>query len=52
MDIIIMVLLLSLAVLIYRGVRRGWILLLWFVTLIAVLALFRYHVTSPLDLSF
>ena len=52
MDIIIMVLLLTLAVIIYRGARRGWVLALWFVALIAVLGLFRYHVTSPLDLSF
>ncbi len=52
MDIIIMVLLFTLAVIIYRGVRRGWVLALWFVALIAVLGLFRYHVTSPLDLSF
>jgi hypothetical protein len=52
MDIIIMLLLFLLAVIIYRGARRGWVLLLWFVALIAVLGLFRYHVTSPLDLSF
>lgn len=52
MDIIIMVLLLVLAASIYLGFRRGWVLLLWFVALVAVLALFRYHVTSPLELSF
>lgn len=47
-----MVLLLLLAVLIYRGVRRGLVLALWLITAVAVVALFRYHVTSPLDLSF
>lgn len=52
MDIIILVALLLLAVLIYRGARRGVVLALWFLALIAVLALFRYHVTSPLELSF
>lgn len=52
MDIIIVALLLVLAVLIYRGARRGVVLALWFVAFVAVLALFRYHVTSALDLSF
>lgn len=52
MDIIILVALLVLAVLIYRGARRGLVLALWLLTLVAVLALFRYHVTSALDLSF
>lgn len=52
MDILILLALLGLAVLILRGARRGLILSLWVVTLIAMLALFRYHVTSPLDLSF
>ena len=51
-DILILLALLGLAVLILRGARRGLILSLWVVTLIAMLALFRYHVTSPLDLSF
>ena len=52
MDILILVALLALTALILRGTRRGVILSLWVVTLIAMLALFRYHVTSPLDLSF
>lgn len=52
MDILILALLLVLAVLIYKGVRRGFVLALWFVMLVAMLALFRYHVTSNLDLSF
>jgi hypothetical protein len=52
MDIIIMVLLLGLGVLIYRGARRGLVLVVWLITAAAVIGLFRYHVTSPLDLSF
>lgn len=52
MDIVIVALLLVLAVLIFVGARRGLVLALWFLTLIAVIALFRYHVTSALDLSF
>ena len=52
MDIIIMVLLLVTAMLIYRGAARKWILTSWIVALVLMLGLFRYHVTSPLDLSF
>ena len=47
-----MILLLAVALLIWRGARRGVILTLWFVGLAAVIGLFRYHVTSVLDLSF
>lgn len=52
MDILILVALFVTAVLIYRGANRNAILALWVVTVIAALGLFRYHVTSPLDLSF
>jgi hypothetical protein len=51
-DILIMVLLFVLALLIWRGAGRGVILTLWFVGLVAMIGLFRYHVTSALDLSF
>ncbi len=47
-----MAVLLVVAVLIYRGAKRGLIIGLWFLGLLATIALFRYHVTSPLDLSF
>ena len=47
-----MILLLVLAVLIWRGARRGMIIALWAVGLVAMIGLFRYHVTSTLDLSF
>ena len=47
-----MVLLFVIALLIWRGARRGLILSLWFVGVVAMIGLFRYHVTSVLDLSF
>ena len=47
-----MVLLFAIALLIWRGAKRGVILTLWFVGVVATLGLFRYHVTSVLDLSF
>lgn len=52
MDILILVALLALTVLILRGARRGLVLSIWVITLVAMLALFGYHVSSPLDLSF
>jgi hypothetical protein len=52
MDIAIMLLVLVLAILIWRGARRGLILGLWALGLVAMLGLFRYHITSPLDLNF
>lgn len=52
MDIIILALLLITALLIIAGVRRGVVLAMWLVTLVLMLGLFRYHVTSALDLSF
>ena len=47
-----MILLLGIAVLIWRGAKRGMVIALWFVGLIAMIGLFKYHVTSHLDLSF
>lgn len=47
-----MVLLLALALLIWRGATRGLIIALWFVGVVAMLGLFDFHVTSHLDLSF
>lgn len=52
MDIIILALLLTTAILIVRGAPRKWILASWIIALVLMLGLFRYHVTSPLDLSF
>lgn len=52
MDILIMVLLLAIAVLIWRGAKPGLVIALWAVGVVAVIGLFRYHVTSVLDLSF
>jgi hypothetical protein len=51
-DILILILLFATAIIIYRGGRRGLIIGLWVLGAVATLALFRYHVTSPLDLSF
>lgn len=51
-DILIMILLFAIALLIWRGAKRGLILTLWFVGLVAMIGLFRWHVTSVLDLSF
>ena len=47
-----MILLFVIGLLIWRGARRGLILTLWCVGLVAMIGLFRYHVTSVLDLSF
>ena len=52
MDIIILALLLTTAILMVRGAPRKWILTSWIVAFVLMLALFRYHVSSPLDLSF
>ena len=52
MDILIMILLLGIALLIWRGAKRGLIISLWVLGVVARLGLFRYLVTSGLDLSF
>ncbi len=52
MDILILVLLAAVALLAYRGASRRLVIGLWFLALVAMLGLFRYHVTSPLHLNF
>lgn len=47
-----MALLLVITLLVWRGAKRGMIIALWTVALVATIGLFRYHVTSTLDLSF
>jgi len=47
-----MILLLVIALLVWRGINRGVIITLWVVGIVAVIGLFRFHVTSMLDLSF
>jgi hypothetical protein len=47
-----MILLLVIALLVWRGANRGVVIALWVVGVIATVGLFRYHVTSLLDLSF
>jgi hypothetical protein len=51
-DIIITIMLLVLALMIWRGTGRPLVIGLWLITLVAMLGLFRFHVTSQLDLSF
>jgi len=47
-----MILLLGIAVMIWRGAKREMTIALWIVGVILMIGLFRYHVTSVLDLSF
>lgn len=47
-----MILLFGIALLVWRGAKRGLIISLWVVGVVALVGLFRYHVTSVLDLSF
>lgn len=47
-----MILLFALALLIWRGAKHGLILALWVIGVVAMLGLFKWHVTSVLDLSF
>ena len=49
---LLVILLLGIALLIWRGAKRGLIISLWVLGVVAMLGLFRYHVTSVLDLSF
>ncbi|MGI9161421.1 MAG: DUF5993 family protein, partial [Mycobacterium sp.] len=51
-DILIMILLFVIALLVWRGARNGLILSLWVIGVIAMIGLFKWHVTSVLDLSF
>lgn len=52
MDIIILALLFVTVILVLRAASRKLILTFWILSLILMLGLFRYHVTSALDLSF
>ena len=52
MDTIIMLLLLVTAVAAYRGLSRRFVIVVWLIGLVAMLGLFRYHVTSSLHLNF
>jgi len=47
-----MILLLVIALLVWRGAKRGVVIALWVVGVVATVGLFRFHVTSMLDLSF
>lgn len=47
-----MILLFALALMIWRGAKHGLILTLWVIGVVAMIGLFKYHVTSVLDLSF
>ena len=47
-----MVLLFAITLLVWRGAKRELIISLWFVGVVAMIGLFRFHVTSLLDLSF
>ena len=47
-----MIVLLAVALLVWRGAGRGTVIALWALGVVAVVGLFRYHVTSVLDLSF
>ena len=47
-----MILLFVIALLVWRGAKHGLILSLWVVGVIAMIGLFKWHVTSVLDLSF
>ncbi len=46
-----MILLFSLALLIWRGAKRGLVIGLWTLGVVAMLGLFRYHMDSVLDVS-
>jgi len=52
MDTLIMILLLVTAGVAYKGMARRWVIILWAVSLVAMLCMFKYHVTSKLHLNF
>ena len=52
MDIIILFLLLFTGLAMWRGAPRWLVLSCWTMTLLLMLGLFRFHVTSSLGLSF
>ncbi len=47
-----MLLLLAITLLVWRGGNRGLVIILCAIGMVATIALFRFHVTSHLDLSF
>ena len=47
-----MILLMVIGLLIWRGAGRATTVALWAVGLVLMIGLFKYHVTSHLDLSF
>lgn len=47
-----MILLLGVALLIWRGAKRGLVIGLWALGVVAMLGLFQSHLNSTLDLSF
>ena len=47
-----MVVLLAVALMLWRGAKREMTIALWVVGLVLMIGLFRWHVTSQLDLSF
>ncbi len=51
-DTLIFALLVVILVVMWRGGSRRTVLILWFIGLVAMLALFKWHVTDPLGLSF
>lgn len=51
-DILIMFVLLAVALLMWRAANRNVVIGLWVVCLVLMIGLFRYHVTSALELSF
>ena len=52
MEIIILFLLLFMGLAMWRGAPRWLVLTGWFGTLLLMIGLFRFHVTSSLGLSF
>lgn len=46
-----MILLFSVALLIWRGAKRGLVIGLWALGVVAMLGLFQYHMDSVLDVS-
>ena len=47
-----MLVLMATAIAAYRGMSRKLVITLWVIGLIAMLGLFKYHVSSPLHLNF
>lgn len=52
MDTVIFLLILGAFLVVVRGAERRRVMTAWVVSLVAMLLLFEYHVTSRLDLNF